>query len=66
MFGSASLFLFVLQAVKGMFLALYYAPTPDHAYDSLRFIETDVWCGAFVRGLHHWGAEPQKEPLTDS
>lgn len=55
-FGSATLFLFVLQAVTGMFLALYYAPTPDHAYDSLRFIETDVWFGAFVRGLHHWGA----------
>jgi ubiquinol-cytochrome c reductase cytochrome b subunit len=55
-FGSATLFLFVLQAVTGMFLALYYAPTPDHAYDSLRFIETDIWFGAFVRGLHHWGA----------
>ncbi len=55
-FGSATLFLFLLQAVTGMFLALYYAPTPDHAYDSLQFIETEVWFGAFVRGLHHWGA----------
>lgn len=55
-FGSATLFLFVLQAVTGMFLAIYYAPTPDHAYDSIRFIETEVTFGAFVRGLHHWGA----------
>ena len=55
-FGSATLFLFTLQAITGMFLALYYAPTPDHAYDSLRFIETEVSFGAFVRGLHHWGA----------
>ncbi|MEW6245080.1 MAG: cytochrome b N-terminal domain-containing protein [Nitrospirota bacterium] len=55
-FGSATLFLFVLQAVTGMFLAVYYAPTPDHAYDSVRFIETQVAFGAFVRGLHHWGA----------
>jgi ubiquinol-cytochrome c reductase cytochrome b subunit len=55
-FGSATLFLFVLQAVTGMFLAVYYAPTPDHAYDSVRFIETQVTFGAFVRGLHHWGA----------
>jgi ubiquinol-cytochrome c reductase cytochrome b subunit len=39
-----------------MFLAVYYAPTPDHAYDSVRFIETQVTFGAFVRGLHHWGA----------
>jgi len=55
-FGSATLFLFLLQATTGMFLALYYAPTPDHAYDSVRFIEEEVSFGAFVRGLHHWGA----------
>ena len=36
--------------------AVYYAPPPDHAYDSIRCIETQVACGAFVRGLHHWGA----------
>ena len=55
-FGSATLFLFILQAITGMFLAVYYAPTPDHAYDSIAFIETQVMFGAFVRGLHHWGA----------
>lgn len=55
-FGSATLFLFVLQAITGMFLALYYAPTPDHAYDSIQFIEQEIAFGAFVRGLHHWGA----------
>ena len=55
-FGSATLFLFILQAITGMFLAVYYAPTPDHAYDSVRFIETQVAFGWFVRGLHHWGA----------
>ncbi len=55
-FGSATLFLFLLQAITGMFLAVYYAPTPDHAYDSIQFIEQDVAFGSFVRGLHHWGA----------
>ena len=55
-FGSATLFLFLLQAITGMFLAVYYAPTPDHAYDSIQFIENEVTFGAFVRGLHHWGA----------
>lgn len=55
-FGSATLFLFLLQAITGMFLAVYYAPTPDHAYDSLRFVETQVLFGSFVRGLHHWAA----------
>jgi ubiquinol-cytochrome c reductase cytochrome b subunit len=55
-FGSATLFLFIMQAVTGMFLAVYYAPTPDHAYDSIQFIEEQVTFGKFVRGLHHWGA----------
>lgn len=55
-FGSATLFLFALQAITGMFLAIYYAPTPDHAYDSITFIEEQVTFGSFVRGLHHWGA----------
>ncbi|HUK56928.1 MAG TPA: cytochrome b N-terminal domain-containing protein [Nitrospiria bacterium] len=55
-FGSATLFLFFLQLLTGMFLAIYYAPTPDHAYDSIRFIMTSVSFGPFVRGLHHWGA----------
>lgn len=55
-FGSATLFLFGLQAITGMSLAVYYAPTPDHAYDSVQFIETEVTFGPFIRGLHHWGA----------
>ena len=54
--GSASLFLFLLQAVTGALLAMNYSPSPDHAYDSIRFIESQVFLGWLVRGLHHWGA----------
>ena len=55
-FGSATLFLLGMQFLTGMFLAIYYAPTPDHAYDSVLFIMNSVSFGSFVRGLHHWGA----------
>jgi ubiquinol-cytochrome c reductase cytochrome b subunit len=55
-FGSVTLFLFLLQLISGMFLALYYNPSPDHAYDSIVFINQEVPFGSFVRGLHHWGA----------
>lgn len=55
-FGSATLFLFVLQAVTGMFLAIYYVPSTDHAYDTVQYIQQEVMFGWFVRGLHHWGA----------
>lgn len=54
--GSATLVLILLQTVTGFFLAFYYVPSPEHAYDSLVYIERELPFGAFVRGLHKWGA----------
>ncbi len=54
--GSASLFLFVLQGLTGIFLTVYYTPSPDHAYDSIQYIMTGVQFGWLIRGIHHWGA----------
>jgi len=54
--GSAALFLFLLQGVTGILLAVYYTPSPDHAYDSIQFIMNDVTFGWLIRGIHHWGA----------
>jgi ubiquinol-cytochrome c reductase cytochrome b subunit len=53
--GSILLGLLGVQLLTGAFLTLYYAPTPDHAYDSVRFISSDA-AGRIVRGLHHYGA----------
>jgi quinol-cytochrome oxidoreductase complex cytochrome b subunit len=54
--GSATLFVAVNQIFTGILLTIYYVPTPDHAYDSVQYITTQVPAGWFVRGLHHWGA----------
>ena len=54
--GSMAAFLLILQAVTGAFLAFYYSPSPDHAYNSVNYISKEVAFGGFVRGLHHWGA----------
>ncbi|HEX7878940.1 MAG TPA: cytochrome b N-terminal domain-containing protein [Candidatus Eisenbacteria bacterium] len=54
--GSIALLLFVVQIVTGIFLAVYYAPTPDHAHDSLRWLESSISGGRLLRGMHHWGA----------
>jgi quinol-cytochrome oxidoreductase complex cytochrome b subunit len=54
--GSATLFVAVNQAITGILLTLYYVPTPDHAYDSVVYITTQLPMGWFIRGLHHWGA----------
>ena len=40
--GSASLFIVVNQVVTGILLTIYYVPTPDHAYDSVQYITTQV------------------------
>ena len=55
-FGSLLLFGLTIQVVTGTLLALFYAPTPDHAWDSVRYITTGVRGGHVLRGLHHWGA----------
>lgn len=54
--GSATLTVFMVQVVTGIVLAMYYAPSPDHAYDSIRYLERSVVSGATLRGIHHWGA----------
>jgi ubiquinol-cytochrome c reductase cytochrome b subunit len=53
--GSVLLALLSVQLLTGAFLTLYYAPTPDHAYDSVRYINA-LPSGRIVRGLHHYGA----------
>ena len=55
-FGSVALFLFLTQAFTGALLAFNYAPTPGDAYNSLRYILTELTGGRLMRGLHHWGA----------
>ena len=37
--GSALLFLLIVQFLTGGVLLLFYAPTPDHAWESLRHLE---------------------------
>lgn len=55
-FGSALVFLFGLQALTGMFLAMYYVPSSDHAHATVAYIQKAVPGGALLRGFHHYGA----------
>ena len=54
--GSATLAVFIVQVATGIVLAMYYSPSPDHAYDSIRYLQQHVASGATLRGIHHWGA----------
>ncbi|CAB4880255.1 unannotated protein [freshwater metagenome] len=54
--GSATMFSFLSQAVTGIFLAMYYVPSSTRAYESIRYINNDVFLGEFVHGMHKWGS----------
>ena len=54
--GSASLTAFLVQAITGVILAMYYRPTPGEAYSSIQNITDTVTLGWLVRGMHKWGA----------
>jgi quinol-cytochrome oxidoreductase complex cytochrome b subunit len=54
--GSATLTAFIVQAVTGVILAMYYQPDPDTAYESIQRITNDLTLGWLVRGMHRWGA----------
>jgi ubiquinol-cytochrome c reductase cytochrome b subunit len=55
-FGSALLMLFVIQALTGIFLTMYYVPSADHAHVSVAYIQKAVPGGALLRGLHYYGS----------
>jgi menaquinol-cytochrome c reductase cytochrome b subunit len=54
--GSATLTAFLVQALTGVILAMYYKPDPNSAYESIQHITNDVTFGWLVRGMHRWGA----------
>jgi quinol-cytochrome oxidoreductase complex cytochrome b subunit len=54
--GSATLTAFIVQAITGTILAMYYKPDPDKAWESIDFITNDLAWGWLVRGMHRWGA----------
>jgi quinol-cytochrome oxidoreductase complex cytochrome b subunit len=54
--GSATLTAFIVQALTGVILAMYYKPDPDKAYASIQHITNEVTLGWLVRGMHRWGA----------
>ena len=54
--GSATLTAFLVQAITGAILAMYYKPSPDEAYESIQMITNDLFAGWLVRGMHRWGA----------
>jgi len=54
--GGTPAFLFAVQVVTGIMLALYYQPTAATAYESVHYITHEVNFGWYFRSLHKWSA----------
>jgi menaquinol-cytochrome c reductase cytochrome b subunit len=55
-FGGITFFIILLQALTGVFLMLYYVPSPEEAYASVNYIQNETSFGSLIRGLHAVGA----------
>jgi quinol-cytochrome oxidoreductase complex cytochrome b subunit len=55
--GSAALVSFLIATVTGLLLMIYYAPSTELAYQSVKDIHYVVPTGRFIRNLHRWSAQ---------
>ena len=55
-FGSATLFVFLIQIFTGIALATAYVSSAGQAFESLRWITNDAFLGHLLRGMHYFGA----------
>jgi len=54
--GVVALILFVILCVTGTLLMVYYKPSVDQAYDSIKDIQYVVPTGRMMRNVHRWAA----------
>jgi quinol-cytochrome oxidoreductase complex cytochrome b subunit len=54
--GGMALFLFLVQIATGILLSLFYKPSPDQSFESVRSIMTEVDFGWLMRSAHSWSA----------
>jgi len=50
---SMILFTFVVEAVTGLFLWMYYSPSAQTAWESVYYVQYDVLGGWLLRGIHY-------------
>jgi quinol-cytochrome oxidoreductase complex cytochrome b subunit len=54
--GWFSFFLFMVEAITGLILMIFYVPSANEAYESMVQIMTDVPLGNLMRNVHRLGA----------
>jgi len=52
--GGITLLLFLVTAVSGALLMIYYRPSLEHAYADVLDLQYIVYLGGFLRNVHRW------------
>ncbi len=55
--GLLSTYIFFFEVITGMYLMIWYAPTPERAYTDMLNLLSSVPFGQFMRDMHRLGAE---------
>ncbi|MEW6410433.1 MAG: cytochrome b N-terminal domain-containing protein [Nitrospirota bacterium] len=55
--GLISFFLFVIVTISGILLMVYYSPSIEHAYNTVKDINYVVFGGRLIRNIHKWAGE---------
>jgi ubiquinol-cytochrome c reductase cytochrome b subunit len=55
--GSTLVTAFVTQAITGVFLWMAYSPSTQTAWESVFYIQHEMWGGWLLRGIHHFMAQ---------
>lgn len=54
--GSTLVMAFATQVITGLFLWMAYSPSTQTAWESVFFIQHELWGGWLLRGIHHFMA----------
>ncbi|MBS0209267.1 MAG: cytochrome b N-terminal domain-containing protein [Planctomycetes bacterium] len=55
--GSTLVFAFTVQLITGVFLWMSYSPSSQTAWESVYYIQNEMWGGWLLRGIHHFMAQ---------
>jgi ubiquinol-cytochrome c reductase cytochrome b subunit len=55
--GSTLVMAFATQVVTGVFLWMAYSPSTQTAWESVFYIQHEMWGGWLLRGIHHFTAQ---------
>ncbi|PCI27750.1 MAG: hypothetical protein COB67_07895 [SAR324 cluster bacterium] len=55
--GALTVFTLMLLTGTGLYLFIYYSPTADNVFESIRYVNDEVFLGSLLRSIHHYGSD---------